>query len=92
VIAGAHVLSALVSQAGDLTAQMGGACITAANVMEVAERIGGVVLHASAKTSQPSALHHHNPALTGLSPEWTVTDAAQVSALRAALNNWDGGS
>jgi len=91
-LAGADVLAALVAQAGDRIALMAGAGITAANVMEVAERSGCVELHASAKTTQPSAMRHHNPALTGLSPDWTVTDAAQVSALRAVLDNRDGGS
>ena len=86
-LAGVDVLAGLVAQAGDRIALMAGAGITAANVMEVAERSGCVELHASAKTTQPSAMRHHNPALTGLSPDWTVTDAAQVSALRAALNN-----
>jgi copper homeostasis protein len=30
-------------------------------------------------------MHHHNPALLGLSPDWIATDVAQVSALRAVL-------
>ncbi|MNV83573.1 Copper homeostasis protein CutC [compost metagenome] len=91
-LAGADVLAALVAQACDRISLMAGAGITAANAVEVAERSGCVELHASAKTTQPSAMRHHNPALTGLSPDWTATDVAQVNALRAALDNGDGGS
>jgi len=84
-LAGADTLAALVAQAGDRIAMMAGAGITAANIMEVAERSGCIELHASAKVTQRSAMRHHNPALMGLSPEWTATDVAQVSALRAVL-------
>ncbi|MEN5264047.1 copper homeostasis protein CutC [Stenotrophomonas sp. TWI587] len=84
-LAGADTLAALVAQAGDRIAMMAGAGITAANIMEVAERSGCIELHASAKATQRSAMRHHNPALLGLSPDWTATDVAQVSALRAAL-------
>lgn len=91
-LAGADVLGGLVAQAGDRISLMAGAGITADNVIEVTDRSGCVELHASAKTTQPSAMRHHTPALTGLSPDWSVTDTAQVSALRAALDNRDGGS
>jgi len=84
-LAGADTLAALVAQAGDRISMMAGAGITAANVLEIAERSGCIELHASAKATQRSAMHHHNPALTGLSPDWTTTDVAQVSALRAVL-------
>jgi len=84
-LAGADVLAALVAQAGDRISMMAGAGITPANVVEIAERSGCVELHASAKATQRSAMRHHNPALIGLSPDWTATDVAQVNALRAAL-------
>ncbi len=85
-LAGADVLAALVAQAGDRLSLMAGAGITAGNIAELAQRSGCLELHASAKTTHHSAMRHHNPALIGLSPDWTVTDAAQVSALRAALD------
>lgn len=88
-LAGADTLAALVVQAGDRISMMAGAGITAANIMEVAERSGCVELHASAKATQRSAMRHHNPALLGLSPDWTATDVAHVSALRAVLDNRD---
>jgi len=84
-LAGADVLAALVAQAGDRISLMAGAGITAANAVEIAERSGCVELHASAKATQRSGMRHHNPALMGLSPDWTATDVAQVNALRAAL-------
>jgi copper homeostasis protein len=84
-LAGADTLAALVVQAGDRISMMAGAGITAANVVEIAERSGCIELHASAKATRRSAMHHHNPALTGLSPDWTATDLAQVSELRAVL-------
>ena len=58
----------------------------ARNIAAVAARTGCVELHASAKAVQRSAMRHHNPALVGLSPDWTVTDAEEVTALRAALD------
>ncbi|WP_313273897.1 copper homeostasis protein CutC [Stenotrophomonas sp.] len=84
--AGAAVLAALVAQANGRIGVMAGAGLNAGNIAAVAARSGCTELHASAKAVQRSAMRHHNPALTGLSPDWIATDAAEVAALRAALD------
>jgi len=84
--AGADTLAALVAQSNARISVMAGAGLNARNIAAVAARTGCVELHASAKAVQRSAMRHHNPALVGLSPDWTVTDAGEVAALRAAMD------
>ncbi|MET4614962.1 copper homeostasis protein [Stenotrophomonas sp. 2619] len=84
--AGADTLAALVAQSNARIRVMAGAGLNARNIAAVAARTGCVELHASAKAVQRSAMRHHNPALVGLSPDWTVTDAGEVAALRAAMD------
>jgi len=84
--AGADTLAALVAQSNARISVMAGAGLNARNIAAVAARTGCVELHASAKAVQRSAMRHHNPALVGLSPDWTVTDAGEVAALRAAVD------
>lgn len=84
--AGAERVAALVAQSNARIGVMAGAGLNARNIAAVAARTGCVELHASAKAAQHSAMRHHNPALVGLSPDWTVTDAEEVAALRAALD------
>ncbi|WP_411850841.1 copper homeostasis protein CutC [Stenotrophomonas sp. LGBM10] len=84
--AGVDVLASLVAQADGRVRVMAGAGLNAGNIAAVAARSGCTELHASAKAAQRSAMRHHNPALIGLSPDWTATDAAEVAALRAALD------
>lgn len=84
--AGADTLAALVAQAGGRIGVMAGAGLNAGNIASVAARSGCHELHASAKATRQSTMRHRNPALLGLSPDWTATDAAEVAALRAALD------
>lgn len=84
--AGAERVAALVAQSNARIGVMAGAGLNARNIAAVAARTGCVELHASAKAVQRSAMRHHNPALVGLSPDWTGTDAEEVTALRAALD------
>lgn len=84
--AGADRLATLVAHAGDRISVMAGAGITAGNIAAIAARSGCHELHASAKATQRSPMRFHNPALTGLAPDWTATDPATVLALRAALD------
>jgi len=84
--AGAERVAALVAQSNARIGVMAGAGLNARNIAAVAARTGCVELHASAKAVQRSAMRHHNPALVGLSPDWTGTDAEEVAALRAALD------
>ena len=84
--AGADMLAALVAQADGRVRVMAGAGLNAGNIAAVAARSGCRELHASAKAVQRSAMRHHNPALIGLSPDWTATGTANVAALRAALD------
>lgn len=83
---GVDTLAALVAQSNARIIVMAGAGLNARNIAAVAARTGCVELHASAKAVQRSAMRHHNPALVGLSPDWTVTDAGEVAALRAAMD------
>ncbi|MEG2805786.1 copper homeostasis protein CutC [Stenotrophomonas sp.] len=84
--AGATQLAALVAQAAGRIRVMAGAGLHAGNIADVAARSGCHELHASAKAVQASTMRHRNPALIGLSPDWTATDPATVAALRAALD------
>ncbi len=84
--AGADTLAALVAQSNARISVMAGAGLNARNIATVAACTGCVELHASAKAARRSAMRHHNPALVGLSPDWTVTEAGEVAALRAALD------
>lgn len=84
--AGAEVLAGLVAQAGPRLGVMAGAGLTPGNIAAVAARTGCLELHASAKSAQHSGMRHRNPALVGLSPDWTGTCVADVAALRAALD------
>lgn len=84
--AGADTLTTLVAQADGRISVMAGAGISAGNIAAIAARSGCHELHASAKATQRSPMRFHNPALTGLSPDWTATDPATVAALRAALD------
>jgi len=84
--AGAAMLATLVAQAGGRIGVMAGAGLNAGNIASVASRSGCPELHASAKATRLSTMRHRNPALPGLSPDWTATNAAEVAALRAALD------
>jgi copper homeostasis protein len=84
--AGADMLATLVAQADGRISVMAGAGISAGNIAAIAARSGCHELHASAKATQRSPMRFHNPALTGLAPDWTATDPATVAALRAALD------
>ena len=50
-----------------------------------AQRTGVGELHASAKAPRASAMRYRNPALAGLSPDWTQSDESRVRALVRAL-------
>jgi len=84
--AGADTLAALVAQANARIVVMAGAGLTADNIATIAARSGCLELHASAKAVHHSSMRFHNPALFGLPPDWTMTDPANVVALRVALN------
>lgn len=84
--AGAEVLASLVARADGRVRVMAGAGLNAGNIAAVADRSGCQELHASAKAVQRSTMRHHNPALIGLSPDWTGTGTATVAALRAAID------
>ena len=84
--AGADTLATLVAQADGRISVMAGAGVSAGNIAAIAARSGCHGLQASAKATQRSSMRFHNPALTGLSPDWAATDPANVAALRAALD------
>lgn len=84
--AGAGVLAALVAQGAERIGVMAGAGLSAGNIATVAAHTGCRELHASAKAPRRSVMRHHNPALTGLSPDWIATGVDEVAALRAALD------
>lgn len=84
--AGAPMLTSLVAQAAGRISVMAGAGITPANIASLAERTGCHELHASAKAVRRSSMQFQNPALVGLSPDWTATQASEVAALRSALD------
>lgn len=83
--AGAGMLATLVAQAKGRISVMAGAGITSQNIAAIAASTGCTELHASAKAARRSSMRFQNPALAGLSPDWTLTDAGEVAALRAAL-------
>lgn len=83
--AGTVMLATLVAQARGRLSVMAGAGIKPHNIAAIAERTGCTELHASAKSVHASSMRYQNPALVGLSPGWTATDAEEVAALRAAL-------
>ncbi|WP_066096609.1 copper homeostasis protein CutC [Xanthomonas massiliensis] len=83
--AGRDVLAGLVAQAGERIAVMPGAGITAVNAVALAAATGAAQLHASCKRARSSAMHHLNPTLAGLAPDWYETDEDEVRALVAAL-------
>ncbi|MCW4456253.1 copper homeostasis protein CutC [Flavobacterium sp. MXW15] len=87
--AGADTLAALVAQAGGRIAMMAGAGLEPGNIATLAVRSGCRELHASAKALRRSAMRHRNPALAGLQPDWSQSDAAIVAALRQALDRVD---
>ncbi|KAF1017326.1 MAG: Copper homeostasis protein CutC [Stenotrophomonas maltophilia] len=87
--AGAEVLAALVQQAAGRIGVMAGAGLGPDNIAGVAQVSGCLELHASAKGARRSAMRFHNPALAGLAPDWSQTDAATVAALRVALDALD---
>lgn len=87
--AGGAMLAALVAQAGTRLSVMAGAGLGPGNIAAVARRTGCRELHASAKSPRHSTMRHHNPALSGLSPHWSQSDATTVAALRAALDRGD---
>jgi len=84
--AGVDMLATLVARANGRISVMAGAGITADNIAAIADRSGCRELHASAKATHRSPMRFHNPALIGLSPDWTATDPATVAALRATLD------
>jgi copper homeostasis protein len=83
---GASMLASLVTQAAGRISVMAGAGITSANIAALAARTGCVELHASAKSVRRSSMSYQNPALLGLSPDWSVTELTEVAALRSALD------
>lgn len=85
-VEGADALADMVQRSAGRIGVIAGAGLAASNIADVALRTGCMELHASAKAVQHSAMHHHNSALTGLALEYAQSDAAQVSALRAALD------
>ena len=83
---GADRIAALVRQAAGRVTVMPGAGIDAGNVAALATLTGAREFHASAKAARVSSMAFHNPALHGLAPDWSETDPARVSALRATLD------
>lgn len=82
-LAGAAQIAALVARARGRVAVMAGAGVTAANVADIVRRSGVCEVHASARGLRPT----QTPArLAGLTPAVWQTDAAQVRALRHALD------
>jgi len=79
-------LAALVQTAAGRISIMPGAGITANNLAALVQATGAREYHASAKTVHISGMHFHNPALTGLDPNWLTSDAAQVRTLRTILD------
>lgn len=83
--AGREVLAGLVRQAYGRIVVMPGAGITAVNAATLVAATGARELHASCKRARTSAMHHLNPQLAGLAPDWYETDEDQVRALADAL-------
>ena len=83
---GAQALAGLVGHARGRIGVVAGAGITAANIADIALRTGCTELHGSAKALRRSAMHHRNPALTGLALDHQQSDAERVAALRSALD------
>ncbi|WP_421569484.1 copper homeostasis protein CutC [Stenotrophomonas sp. PD6] len=84
--AGSATLARLVAQAADRISVMAGAGIGPGNIATLATTTGCRELHASAKATRVSGMHHRNPDLRGLDNDWTQTDANTVAELRAALD------
>lgn len=82
---GAERIAALTAQAAGRIALMAGAGVTPDNILALAQRTGVGELHASAKAPRASAMRYRNPALAGLSPDWTQSDESRVRALVRAL-------
>lgn len=85
-VAGAAAIASHVQAAGDRIQVMAGAGLTPANIGALAARTGVRDLHASATRPQQSAMRYRNPALLGLTPDWSGSDTAVVVALRQALD------
>ena len=86
---GMATLAEAVQQAAGRIGIMAGAGITADNIAGIARGTGCIELHASAKQWQESRMRHRNQALAGLEVDHLQSDAAQVAALRAALDAAD---
>ena len=83
---GADRIAMLARQAAGRVTLMPGAGIDAGNVATLATLTGAREFHASAKAPRISSMGFLNPVLQGLAPDWSETDPARVSALRAALD------
>lgn len=83
---GADRIAMLARQAAGRVTLMPGAGIDAGNVATLATLTGAREFHASAKAPRISSMRFLNPVLQGLAPDWSETDPARVSALRAALD------
>jgi copper homeostasis protein len=84
-IAGADGIAALARQAGSRIGVMAGAGVRAGNVRALVSLAGVAQFHASARSMHGVAAGAPDP-LPGLSPAYFQTDAAQVRALRSALD------
>ena len=82
---GAPVIAALVRQAADRVGIMAGAGIGPAQVAPLIAATGVREIHASASAVRTSGMHHRNPTVRGLEPDWTETDPALVRELAVAL-------
>lgn len=82
---GAQRIAELGEQAGGRIVLMAGAGVNEHNIAALAQRARVNELHASAKAPRPSAMGYRNPALAGLSPDWSQSDAHRVRALAQAL-------
>ncbi|TQM03733.1 copper homeostasis protein [Pseudoxanthomonas sp. 3HH-4] len=83
---GADRIAMLARQAAGRVTLMPGAGIDAGNVATLATLTGAREFHASAKAPRISSMGFLNPVLQSLAPDWSETDPARVSALRAALD------
>jgi copper homeostasis protein len=82
---GAAQIRALLAQASGRVAVMPGAGVDARNIATLARATGASEFHASAKRQRPSRMQHRRVGLEDMAAgEWR-TDAAEVSAMVAAL-------
>jgi len=84
-LAGSNAIADLVRRAAGRIRIMAGAGIRASNLAEVVRRSQADEFHASARTVVASPMRHRNPALLDLSPDYELSDVAEVREMKAGL-------